>query len=209
MKDTIGCAFIHLNAENLGRISEYKQLLEKELVQGRQCLVIWEVKSIKEKHIPFEANVLENFLNSPSSRSREDSWAFFGNGAIRCYGKSNTLRKTYFWILLLKNGPKAYTRVKSVSKQTLEESRIPVDDYAFTRDVANNVWHLRYEDHWKSILYRFKNLTSWADEKILVILPGGITRRHIGKLYLGKDDIPKVEKVSVSHRLNNLVTKKR
>lgn len=207
MKEVIGCALLELNEENLNRITGYKQILDKELLQGRQCLVIWEVKTLREKQTPFETKILDTFLEPASARGKEDQWVYFGNGAIRCYDNSNKLVKTYFWIMLLKKGPKAYKRIKSVTQDIFEKSRIPVDDYAFTRDVANNVWHLRSRYHMKTILDRFKNLASWADERILVVLPEGQTRRQIGQLDLGKDDIPKVEKVPVHDRLKMQIPK--
>jgi hypothetical protein len=196
MKKNIGCSIIRLSTGNLSLISEYKKILDAELLEGRQCLFIWEASAILEKHAPFENVILNTFLESPSTRNKNDTWVYFGSGAVRTFDKPSNLSKTYFWLILLRNGPKAYTRVKHVSADMLKISRIPVGDFAFTRDVANNVWHLRDTSHWSSILVRFKNLTSWPDEKVLVVTPQSTRRRVLGSLNLSLDDIPKVIKIT-------------
>ena len=203
MKSTsIGCSIVRLSDQNVRQLVEYKSILDSELLEGRQCLFIWEAGMLGDEHPPFEKLILNFFLGDTETRSSKDDWVYFGNGAVRTYGKDNRLDKTLFWLILLKNGKKAYTRIGSISPSVLEASKIPVEDHSFTRDVANNVWHLRSNRYWSSIISRFKNLAAWSDEKILVIAPETIQRRFLPKLNLSQVDIPKVDKVLIPDRLN-------
>ena len=46
---------------------------------------------------------------------------------------------------------------------------MPVKDPVFTRDVANNVWHLSEENLIDRLIARFSSLLTWQDEDFVVV----------------------------------------
>jgi len=46
---------------------------------------------------------------------------------------------------------------------------VPVKDPVFTRDVANNVWHLSEENLIERLIARFSSLLTWQDEDFIVV----------------------------------------
>jgi hypothetical protein len=56
----------------------------------------------------------------------------------------------------------------------LKRNVIPVSEKVFTRDVANNVWHLLGDNFKERLTSRFSSLLTWQDEEF-VVLDGGKT----------------------------------
>lgn len=122
-----------------------------------------------------EAHVTRYVLGAPSSRTPNDKWMFSGNVATRiCLRDGSTRRIASERLVLLfrKAGPKPYERRSDVSVATYESSSIPVGHPAFTRDVANNVWHLPVRGHKTELRRRISMLLSWSDELTLVVASG-------------------------------------
>jgi hypothetical protein len=140
-----------------------------ELVtEGRYLITVFNVIDSWEKCIPIETLTIAATLGSVDARSSE--WEFFGNGAIRCFKSSNLrLSKTLQWNIVRRIGYKPYSRRPELSKTALTRNTIPVSDKAFTRDVANNVWHLKDEDLTARLVARFSTLLSWNDEDFIVV----------------------------------------
>ena len=67
-----------------------------------------------------------------------------------------------------RKGEKAYKRRLSASKDLLESSKLEALQPAFTRDVANNVWHMRNGRGLNHVIDRLGSLLAWSDERILV-----------------------------------------
>jgi hypothetical protein len=55
-----------------------------------------------------------------------------------------------------------------MSSASLKRNSIPVADKVFTRDVANNVWHLINDNFKDRVAARFSALLTWQDEDFLV-----------------------------------------
>lgn len=152
-------------------IDQLQSLIQQsaELVtEGRYLITIFNVVNNWEKRIPIESLTIAATLGTVDARSSE--WEFFGNGAIRCFKSSNLcLTKTLHWNVVRRVGYKPYSRRPDLSKTFLNKNTIPVSDKAFTRDVANNVWHLKNEDLVDRLTARFAALLSWNDENFIVI----------------------------------------
>lgn len=140
-----------------------------ELVtEGRYLITVFNVVDTWEKRVPIESLTIATTLGTVEARSSD--WEFFGNGAIRCYKSSNLhLTRTLHWNVVRRVGNKPYSRRPDLGKTFLTRNTIPVSDKAFTRDVANNVWHLKDEDLVARLTARFAALLSWNDENFLVV----------------------------------------
>jgi hypothetical protein len=144
----------------------------KRLVtEGRYLIVVFEAPSDWGTHLPIEALVISETLQGIHDRTSE--WEFFGNGVIRLYS-SKTLRysKAFQWTVVRRAGEKPYSRKGEFNATQLKVNQVPVSDKVFTRDVANNVWHLKSDTFRERLIARFKNLLTWQDEDFIV-LDGG------------------------------------
>jgi len=137
---------------------------------GRDLVVIWSVPSEWGTRVPVEAIATEIVMGDPMSRGDVTTWSFFGNGIVRTYGKSNQVpSECWSWLIFRRHGPRVYELRSQLSKEVLDNSRIPTSDAVFTRDVANNVWHLPNQGAKGAIIRRFQALLSWSHESCLVI----------------------------------------
>ena len=152
------------------------QLFEKgkNLVsEGRYLIAVYEAPSDWNGHVPIEALLIRETLGDIHNRTGD--WEFFGNGVIRTYtSKTLKLTKTYQWTIVRRSGDKPYSRRGSLTSATLKRNAIPVSDKVFTRDVANNVWHLLGDNFKERLTSRFSSLLTWQDEEF-VVLDGGKT----------------------------------
>ena len=161
---------LFLKPENKNYVELQEQIIRgaKQVTEGRYLISVFSVLDNWEKRIPIESLIISNTLGQIEGRSTE--WEYYGNGAIRCY-KSNNLRltKTLQWNIVRRQGDKPYSRRSEQNKSSLNGNTIPVSDKTFTRDVANNVWHLKDEDLTARLIARFAALLAWNDEKFTVI----------------------------------------
>jgi hypothetical protein len=140
---------------------------------GRCLFVLWKVGDFWGRSLPVETISVKTILGAPENRN-DNGWAFYGNGSVRLYKLLHqTPESTWMWVGFRREGEKAYRRKTNgdVSSQVIAESAIPVSDKVFTRDVANNLWHLNSENGKERIISRLQALTTWSDE-IVVILHG-------------------------------------
>jgi hypothetical protein len=134
-------------------------------------IAVYESRIDWESHLPIESFVIDQTLGGIQNRSSD--WEFFGNGVVRTY-TSKTLRycKAYQWTIVRRSGDKPFTRRGGLSTPALKRNCIPVSDKVFTRDVANNVWHLLNDQFKERLIARFSALLTWQDEAF-VVLDGG------------------------------------
>ena len=133
---------------------------------GGYVFVMTEFGKSFKPGLSIEAIVLRELMNSPDKR--DDSWLFFGNGAIRGYSEVNKkLSSTWQWLILQKSGEKTLTRRKTASNKMLKDVTLPVSHFAFTRDVANNVWHLPEKTIVQNAINRFGALLTWPGDVML------------------------------------------
>jgi hypothetical protein len=70
---------------------------------------------------------------------------------------------------LRKSGDKPYKRRGEISIASTKKNTVPVKDPVFTRDVANNVWHLLENNVNQRIIERFSSLLTWQDEDFIFV----------------------------------------
>jgi hypothetical protein len=143
---------------------------------GRLVVALWEMKSTWED-VPIEALVCRTLLGNPQERqeTREAPFSYFGHITIRLYGKDRlTPTRILHALLIRRSGAPAYTRRNS-GHSPGETDRLEVLAPTFTRDVANDIWHMR--DSRSSVLEvvgRLARLACWSDEEVLRAAPNGL-----------------------------------
>jgi hypothetical protein len=64
-----------------------------------------------------------------------------------------------------------------------------VADKVFTRDVANNVWHLLADNFKERVITRFSTLLTWQDEEFFVVDQSKTTEVKDRKALILKEDL--------------------
>jgi len=142
---------------------------------GRYLISVFDTPLNWESRVPVEALVVSGTLGNIENRNSE--WEYFGNGAIRCYkGKTLKLSRTLQWNIIKKMGDKPYKRRIEFSVSKTKQNMVPVKDPVFTRDVANNVWHLNEENLTERLVARFSSLLTWHDEDFYTVTDGKVSQ---------------------------------
>lgn len=165
---------------------------------GRCLFVVWEIKHHWEKSMPIESLAVNTILGSPTERAMSN-WVFYGNGAVRLYESTKSSpSSTWMWVGARRSGEKAYLRQRSekIDEKVLKSSTIPVSHPVFTRDVANNMWHLPSKNGIARMIGRLQSLTTWADEVLIVCDGEVISKRKHKTLDCDDDLVPVAEKIS-------------
>jgi hypothetical protein len=148
---------------------------------GRCIVFLWKPRVTWGSQIPCDSVVTETVLGGQMHRESKE-FEFFGNGTTRGYSKVKSgLRYAgcLHWLIFRRVGPRAYSRRASISDAVQSRSEIPVLHKVFTRDVANNVWHLRWTNAKSHTIRRLQGLLAWSDECLLLVDVQRKTRRPI------------------------------
>jgi hypothetical protein len=171
------------------------------VTEGRYLIVVSETPNDWGSHVPIEALVIKETLGDIHNRNSD--WEFFGNGVIRTYTpKTLKYSKAYQWTIARRAGEKPYARRASASSVLLKSNTIPVADKVFTRDVANNVWHLKADNFKERLIARFSSLLTWNDEDFVVVEGNRVSEVHERKALVLKDDLVGVPN-KVTYMWNN------
>jgi hypothetical protein len=147
---------------------------------GRHCAVIYDLPGSTDPSNPdlwsqkstcYEGLLVEGFLGLPPERESNNEWEFFANLAIRLCTPKKGKRQVAGEIGVLifrKLGPKSYKRRLEVSRDFQESAKIDALHPVFTRDVANNIWHMRNHRSRDQIVDRLGTLLAWPDERIII-----------------------------------------
>jgi len=155
---------------------------------GRYLISVFDTPTNWESRVPIEAFVVLGTLGNIENRNLE--WEYFGNGAIRCYkGKSLKLSRTLQWNIIKKMGDKPYKRRSEFSIARAKQNTVPVKDPVFTRDVANNIWHMNEENLIDRLVARFSALLTWQDEDFVLVSGSKISKIGDRKKLVLKSDI--------------------
>ncbi len=156
-------------------LKDIKSLVEKGknlTPDGRVLSFVFETPRDWRISKPIESIITKLVLSSPELRSNDVEWIFSGNLGVRICKISKEKRNlTSEKVVLMfrKNGPKAFLRRSEVSKAITTKSTLNSLHPVFTRDVANNVWHLPTKTYKRDIRQRLSMLLTWFDEKTVVI----------------------------------------
>jgi hypothetical protein len=155
---------------------------------GRYLISVFDTPTNWESRVPLEALIVSGTLGNIENRNLE--WEYFGNGVVRCYkGKTLKLSRTLQWNIIKKIGAKPYKRRSEFSIAKTKQNTIPVKDPVFTRDVANNVWHLNEENLIDRLIARFSSLLTWQDEDFILVSGSRITKIEERKKLVLKSDL--------------------
>jgi hypothetical protein len=169
-------------------IIQQVKISSSHVTSGRYLVSVFDAPTNWDSRVPLEALVVSNTLGNIENRN--SNWEYFGNGAIRCYkGKSLKLSKTLQWNIIKKIGDKPYKRRNEFSIAKTKQNTVPVKDPVFTRDVANNVWHLNEEHLIDRLIARFSSLLTWQDEDFVVVSGSKISKIDDRKKLVLKSDL--------------------
>jgi hypothetical protein len=166
--------------DNKRSISSDLKILKERTLAGRHCAVVYDLPSlINSSHLHvwgkkstcYEALLVESFLGLPTKRGGNNEWEFFANLAIRLCVPQKRKRRIAGEVAVLifrKSGPKPYKRRSEASSDLLESAEIDALHSVFTRDVANNIWHMKNLKSRNQIADRLGTLLAWPDEQVLV-----------------------------------------
>ena len=139
---------------------------------GRQLCVIFPMPGDWQRSFPFEAIATSTVLGTPLSRTSEREWAFTGNISVRICSPSVRRRRVVREMGIVafrRSGEKAYSRRTLINKRDLKTAVIPALHPVFTRDVANNVWHIPAKGYVGRIRNRLQSLFTWPDERTVLV----------------------------------------
>ena len=139
---------------------------------GRCLCVIFGLPTQWQKSTPVEAIASESILGKASDRVDEWEWEFFGNVFIRgcrVIKSGRSIASEYCVVMYRKSGDKSYLRRLTSNDEFIDEARFNAIHPVFTRDVANNVWHLSNGKVVSRIIQRLSGLLTWPDEKTRVV----------------------------------------
>jgi hypothetical protein len=171
--DKIGLILIDLTGfDDREKVDDLVTNAVSRLPFGRVLIAMWCVDGTWSPQVPIEAWVTSAAIGSPTQRT-DSSLEFFGNGAVRTYRtKSVVPESSWNWLCFRRPGEKTYRRRLNAEPDVIRQSKIETLLPVFTRDAANNVWHMTHKDSKKMIRERFQVLLTWSDEWTIEIRPG-------------------------------------
>ena len=172
---TVLSLFKDSNNIDLDSIIQQVKTSSFHVTPGRYLISVFDAPTNWDSRVPLEALVVSGTLGNIEDRN--SGWEYFGNGVIRCYkGKSLKLSKTLQWNIIKRIGDKPYKRRNEFSTAKTKQNTVPVKDPVFTRDVANNVWHLNEDNLRDRLIARFSSLLTWNDEDFYIISEGKVSQ---------------------------------
>jgi len=172
---TVLSLFKDLSNMDSDSIIEQVKISSSHVTAGRYLISVFEAPANWDSRVPLEAFVVSGTLGNIENRNSD--WEYFGNGAIRCYkGKSLKLSNTLQWNIIKRIGDKPYKRRNEFSIAKTKQNTVPVKDPVFTRDVANNVWHLNEDNLTDRLIARFSSLLTWHDEDFYIVSEGKVSQ---------------------------------
>lgn len=166
----IGMVFIDL----LGVEAISKDLLKVAMEKtpaGRNLVILYDLPSEWGETPTTESDLVREILGSPVERTNEFEWEFSGAVVVRfCNEKvdDRSLDSEAALAIFRRTGDKAYKRRKNADPKIIEKSTLESLHPVFTRDLANNVWHLKVDKKSNRVISRLSPLLAWSDENILV-----------------------------------------
>lgn len=146
---------------------------------GRVLAVVFDLPLHWGSSYPWESEISKVILGNPSERTTDPEWQILATIAARCCSirpRTRSIKREMGIALFVKCGDRAYSRRLAVSPSVLKSSRLDSLHPVFTRDVANNVWHLASANAFSEIRKRLIGLLTWSDEETLVFRGNKISR---------------------------------
>jgi hypothetical protein len=196
----IGSVFVVIDEEKATEVRATVKAASLDVPDGRILFVIWKQSDSWAPSVPVESISVSTILGDPTDRE-ESKWDFYGCGTARLYAmRGQRPTGTAMWVGFRCKGEKAYLRNKGdkLPANTVLASTIPVSDKVFTRDVANNVWHMSDQGGLDQVVSRLQSLTTWSDEIALVYKDGERRCKEHTTMVLTDALVPVANKVEYS-----------
>ncbi len=197
MPKPIGVVFVLADGITAASLKRKVLQASASVPEGRLLFVVWSQADTWKKSLPVESIVTQAVLGPVPTRDNS-AWDFYGCGTARLYKNKGTRpSSSVMWVGLRRRGPKAYLRLRSetVPASIERASRIPVSHKVFTRDVANNVWHLTEPRGIQKVVARLQSLTTWNDEIAEIHNAAGVSKRKHQTVSLDNDLVPVASKI--------------
>jgi len=201
VKKQIGGVAVVVTTDSRAEVEKRVAEAMCDVPKGRCIFVLWEVDNRWDLSVPVEAIAVQTVLGAPGERIA-NNWLFYGNGAVRLYLQQESgPSSVWMWVGFRREGEKAYRRKNNevIDPSTLKASAIPVSHPVFTRDVANNLWHLQSSGGLSRIVRRLQSLTTWSDEVVLVHYKDRTVRQNHLSLNCDDDLVPVAEKIAYEY----------
>lgn len=178
MTRPVGTVIVHIGVGTSA--TALKSLVSKAKVltpEGRCLSVVIPLPTDWAKQKPYEALTTSCVLGAAKERVGEPKWLFSGNVTVRLCKVVKGERQVIAELLVLmyrRSGEMSYKRRQTAGAEVVLKSTIAVEHAVFTRDVANNVWHLLERNHSVTLRRRISMLHTWSDEDTLVVSDDGV-----------------------------------
>lgn len=171
--NTIGLVVVHSDgARSEQSLRKRIQVGAAKTPIGRVLAVTYQMPKHWEPSMSVESLATRTVLDPAGKRGDEDDWEFSGNLAVRVCDVQEGVRcitSELGVILFRRSGDKPYVRRRSMTDEQINSSRLDTLHPAFTRDIANNIWHLEKTEHLSALTNRLGALLAWPDEMIAVV----------------------------------------
>lgn len=188
MTPTVGLVLMNLTSTDQVVVSQIHEAMQVT-PQGRVLAIAFDLPHDWSSSYPWESEISKAVLGRPSQRTTDPEWQLLATVAVRCCSirrEHRSVKREIGVALFVKRGEKAYARRKSVSRSVLDSSRLNSLHSVFTRDVANNVWHLSSSNAFLELKRRLIGLHTWSDEVTLIFRKGRVTREAHSPLDLSR-----------------------
>lgn len=195
------------DAEGMGAegVASLAGEVKRSLSPGRFFACHWSERRDWTARCPVESILVREMCGGIDRRGREDV-EFFANLGVRLYrvAPSTPVGEAHAAVFRRAGRESVRARLKDGAVSP-GGSALDTRDYAFTRDVANNMWHL-YERGWReSLRGRLARLLSWHDEKVALFVGGAWTEVESSALRMESDLVPVPEKHTYAFAAPRLV----
>lgn len=160
---------------------------------GRSLAFLWDIPHRWGGQPPYEAWLSAAVLGPPTSRDEHGNATFllFTRLAVRLYqADADHPSRTICVLVFRKAGDPPYSRRTSTTRPPPGD-RLPSTSPVFTRDYANDVWHLRDTSRSiPAIIERLSALMCWSDEPVFEVRGNRSVRRFSRRSDRSLDLVP-------------------
>ena len=177
----------------LGGFGEIEAVRER-LRPGRFAVFYWPLDRAWRAGPSLESDLVRVLCGDMDNRGGE-AVEFFVNMGVRIFSRRSSAAVEEIFVMVFRKSGESLRARRLEGGAHVERSRLDTGDFAFTRDLANNVWHLyRGGGVRRQLVSRFARLLTWDDERVGVWDGARWRAEHSARLALRTDLVPVPEK---------------